>query len=408
MSGLSDAEAANLKGLESLMEEFFSPGVSNQRKAQIQAMLEEFEQQSSCWSDSLLFLRATSNPYVSMFALTTLEKTIRKRWVGMAPGDKAEVRMQLHDFLVKRHTTVPAYIRNKVAKLLVDIASTDWPHFYPTFFTDITGWIHNSGGGGENTMMIGLTSLLIASEELATPRDNVSSARKDELNKLLQVQVPQILASLSAVLESLLSLFQGGATARLTTTTPPPSPGSLATTDEDSNSCSGPPPLSRLSTTGGLLHVAKDMLGNSATADGSRLIKIDSGVVDVVEVATLALKCLIHLFTWVPLSTVISPRLLAAIFHFAGLGIPCMNASTTGNSSDHSYNKYTKTQLSILAMSTINEIIYRHCVPADFEDFLLQMFQNTFQLLQLLVQPPVDTTTSSPHFQYQLQTLDES
>ena len=64
----------------------------------------------------------------------------------MAPGDKAEVRMQLHDFLVKRHTTVPAYIRNKVAKLLVDIASTDWPHFYPTFFTDITGWIHNSGG----------------------------------------------------------------------------------------------------------------------------------------------------------------------------------------------------------------------------------------------------------------------
>ena len=73
--------------------------------------------------------------------------------------------------------------------------------------------------------------------------------------------------------------------------------------------------------------MAKDMLGNSATADGSRLIKIDSGVVDVVEVATLALKCLIHLFTWVPLSTVISPRLLAAIFHFAGLGIPCMNVS---------------------------------------------------------------------------------
>ena len=90
---------------------------------------------------------------------------------------------------------------------------------------------------------------------------------------------------------------------------------------------SGPPPLSRLSTTGGLLHVAKDMLGSSTAAEGSRLLKIDSGVVDVVEVATLALKCLSHLFTWVPLSTVISPRLLAAIFHFAGLGIPCMNVS---------------------------------------------------------------------------------
>ena len=77
-----------------------------------------------------------------------------------------------------------------------------------------------------------------------------------------------------------------------------------------------------------------------------------------------------------------------------------------GSHNDQCYNTYTKTQLSILAMSTINEIIYRHCVPVDFEDFLLQMFQNTFQLLQLLVQPPVDG--GAHNFQYQLQTLDES
>merc|ERR1719312_1966491 len=83
-----------------------------------------------------------------------------------------------------------------------------------------------------------------------------------------------------------------------------------------------------------------------------------------------------------------------------------MNVPSSGTSNDQSYNTYTKTQLSILAMSTINEIIYRHCVPVDFEDFLLQMFQNTFQLLQLLVQPPVEAVGAS--FQYQLQTLDES
>ena len=79
--------------------------------------------------------------------------------------------------------------------------------------------------------------------------------------------------------------------------------------------------------------------------------------------------------------------------------------SASGGDHDQCYNTYTKTQLSILAMSTINEIIYRHCVPVDFEDFLLQMFQNTFQLLQLLVQPPIE---AAPNFQYQLQTLDES
>ena len=66
---------------------------------------------------------------------------MRKRWVGMDAGDKAQVRAQLQEFLIKRHAAVPAYIRTKVAKLLVDVAATDWPHFYPTFFTDIFGWI---------------------------------------------------------------------------------------------------------------------------------------------------------------------------------------------------------------------------------------------------------------------------
>ena len=87
-----------------------------------------------------------------------------------------------------------------------------------------------------------------------------------------------------------------------------------------------------------------------------------------------------------------------------------VSSSTTGT--DHrAYNSYTSNQLSILAMGTINEVIYRHCVPVDFEDFLLQMFQNTFQLLQMLVQP-INTVQGTPPMAgvitYQLQTLDES
>ena len=54
-------------------------------------------------------------------------------------------------------------------------------------------------------------------------------------------------------------------------------------------------------------------------------------------------------------------------------------------------------------MATINEIMYRHCVPIDFEEFLLQMFQNTFELLQLLVNPPDGVEGSAPR----LQSLDE-
>ena len=42
---------------------------------------------------------------------------------------------------------------------------------------------------------------------------------------------------------------------------------------------------------------------------------------DVVEAVELCLKSLTHVFSWVPLTTAITSRLLAAVFHFAALGL---------------------------------------------------------------------------------------
>lgn len=42
------------------------------------------------------------------------------------------------------------------------------------------------------------------------------------------------------------------------------------------------------------------------------------------------------------------------------------------------------TDLGIQAMGCINEIMSKHCIPADYEGFLLQVFQDTFHLLQNL------------------------
>lgn len=57
--------------------------------------------------------------------------------------------------------------------------------------------------------------------------------------------------------------------------------------------------------------------------------------------------------------------------------------------------------LGVLAMGAINEIMSKNCVPRDFEDFLLQMFRNTFHLLQRLVRDEPNTTS-------RLQLLDPS
>ena len=126
---------------------------------------------------------------------------------------------------MKRHMNIPSYVRNKAIKLIVDIAASDWPHFYPDFFEQILNLLRR-----KETLVLGLSMLLITSEELATPRDSVSSARKEELKRLLNSLVPVVLSNMASVLETLMSYFRGRDTTReqstgpQTSTTPPPSP----------------------------------------------------------------------------------------------------------------------------------------------------------------------------------------
>ena len=46
------------------------------------------------------------------------------------------------------------------------------------------------------------------------------------------------------------------------------------------------------------------------------------------------------------------------------------------------FNKYLPLPLGVLAMDCVNEILSKNCVPAEFEEFLLRLFQQTYHLLQ--------------------------
>ncbi len=58
--------------------------------------------------------------------------------------------------------------------------------------------------------------------------------------------------------------------------------------------------------------------------------------------------------------------------------------------------------LGVLAMCCINELLAKNCVPAEFEEFLLQMFQQTFYLLQRVTKETTSNSTGN-----RLQDLDE-
>ena len=93
------------------------------------------------------------------------------------------------------------------------------------------------------------------------------------------------------------------------------------------------------------------------------------------QVARQALACLAHIFTWAPLHCVVSSKLIHVLFQYAGLAV---RAPQDENLSE----------LSVLAITAVTEIIYKSYVPADLNSYLLILFKNAFHILQTLVTEP--------------------
>ncbi|MGH0115379.1 UNVERIFIED_CONTAM: hypothetical protein FKN15_000014, partial [Acipenser sinensis] len=341
------SEEASLRALEDLMIEFFHSCTSNERKREIEELLNNFAQQTGAWRYCLYFLSNTQNEYVMMYSLTVFENLINKMWLGLVSQDKMEIRSCLPKLLLSEHRVLPYFIRNKLCKVIVDIGRQDWPMFYHDFFTNTLQLIQSPA-----MAPLGLILLKTTSEELAYPREDLSVARKEELRKLLLEQVPTVLGLLTGDLLS--SLLQGPYYSKL---------------------LSQPIPLL-----------------NSESE----------------HLCSLALESLAHLFSWIPLSTSITPSLLDTIFHFARFGCDVQGAK--GKLGGPSMNGNTqlpdgaeRARLGVLGMTCVNELVSKNCVPLDFEEYLLRMFQQTFFLLQKLTRENNTHTVKS-----WLEELDES
>ncbi|RWS06375.1 exportin-6-like isoform X1 [Dinothrombium tinctorium] len=354
MSAIASPESAEcLFALESLMNEFFHPLTSNERKREIETTLNAFSEQQYSWSHCLKYLMHTNNEFTSMFCLSVVESVIAKRWLALSSNLKLEIKTCLWKYLMDKHKSVPLYIVNKTAKLIACIGRLDWPHFYPDFFSNIYQLIQS-----KNTSSLGLTLLETAIEELSTPRDDLSSTRKEELHKLLLNQIPQILSVLTNVMENTLDKH-----INVVTATPPPSP----THSQHPNP-------------GGVFGNGADIINNAFELSLRRGL-LDSAPhmdLDSLRISSQALSCISQLLAWLPLNQhqQISNTLLAAIFVCATFG--CSVKQSLSKDLDVS-------QLGILAMNCINEIMSKNCISSDSTDFFYHLFQNTFHLLQTLI-----------------------
>ena len=214
----------SLKFLENLMSEFFHENTSNQRKRQIEEILEQFAQQQDSWRHCIGYLIETQNEYAMIYCLSVLDNFISKKWINLG-ADKTQFRMTIWNYLLTRHRCVPIYIRNKICKLIVNIAKNDWPHDYSDFINNMIELLNS-----RETMALGLMLIQTAIEELTAESDDICVARRDQLTKLLTNEINLILASLTNVMEVILDKFVNFLTA-----TPPPSPTQSLDSQEEAS-----------------------------------------------------------------------------------------------------------------------------------------------------------------------------
>ncbi|XP_015917777.1 exportin-6 isoform X2 [Parasteatoda tepidariorum] len=349
-----------LTSLEVLIHEFYNISTTNERKRQIEEILENFKNQPECWKHCLSFLSNTSNEFVMMYCLTVLEYVINKLWIRMPGPDKAELRTKLNSFMINHHLKVPNYITNKLGKLIVDIGRHDWPHFYPDFYMNI----HQLAQSSE-TAPLGLMLIITSFEEFTSPREDVAVTRKAELHRLMLDQVPVVLNILAGHLDAVLEKHS-----HLVTATPPPSPTHYQNNSHESLFSTSP------------LHTGSILSGMFKSTSKNPFQSMPPLDDESHQLSVLALKCLAQLLSWIPLSSYITSSLLTTVFHFASFGChpePVMHVGM------QQYQPLRKnTDLGIQAMGCINEIMSKQCIPADYEGFLLQVFQDTFHLLQNL------------------------
>lgn len=171
--------------------------------------------------------------------------------------------------------------------------------------------------------------LQITSEEFISPREDLNTVRKQELRSLLLEQAEATLSRIVAILDAIMQKLKS----TTSTSTPPPSPNHSSSF---SSPCISP---SNNRSTSPFQGIAESNIGTQKSWLPSGSFKQDQLVVPPVldlvseEIVVAALSCLNHFFTWMPLSTVLSPSLISKFFLYAGYGC---SALSNGRSSQKS------------------------------------------------------------------------
>ena len=249
------------------IEEFFSSSSTSERNRLA------LDISATDWRKCTYFLANSNNTTVCTLSLTTLEHVT----LTCTAEEKAEMYQQLSTFLDLHHATLPVVIRDKLVKLTMDIARSNWSRYSSEIFPWILSLVSPASlASRPASLQLGLVILLAAA-----PPENLAATEIAELGQkmvtLLELCQQKIVAS------------------------------------EDSSS----PALDPADTENNIPAPDTVMDPAASVEDGSPAPGLDPAVR---EVAELVLRCVSHIFSWSSNpSPCSSSTLINVLFQFAAL-----------------------------------------------------------------------------------------
>uniref|UniRef100_A0A6A7G5Q6 Exportin-6-like n=4 Tax=Hirondellea gigas TaxID=1518452 RepID=A0A6A7G5Q6_9CRUS len=376
-----------LSQLELVMTEFFTGNTSNERKREIEGHLNNMWLQPDAWKHCLYCITHTSNEYVAMVCITALENLINRQLCGsLSSCQLTEIRQSILQCVMEKHTAMQNCVRNKLVKVVVDIARIQWPHNYPNFIEDIMLI------GEHGSVVLCLVFLQVAMEELAI-RDHqlMPHSRKLHIKERLHGHAPHMLHYVTGVLEKLLLYPRGdsgdasGGGGGGFTTTPPPSP---SLSPHNPASPADAAPASSLSN---ILLLLKQRC-QSHYQPAPRWLQLAATFPHSWDAASdnqayVALNCLAQLMVWLPLHLLADNNSATVDIIFTYAALAALNSVSSQSSNT----------VSISAVSCIQEFLARPCIPPSLNPLLLQVLTNCCVLVHYLLSssPAVGAVASS-------------
>ena len=269
------------------IEEFFSSSSTSERNRLA------LDISATDWRKCTYFLANSNNTTVCTLSLTTLEHVT----LTCTAEEKAEMYQQLSTFLDLHHASLPVVIRDKLVKLTMTIARSNWSRYSQQIFPWILSLVSPASlASRPASLQLGLVLLLAAA-----PPENLAATEIAELGQRIV---------------TLLELCQKK-TAHSGDSISSPAPDPPDTEDSISAPALDPAASEDGTSTSTCPGPSQDPA--ASVDDGSSDPGLDPAIR---EVAELVLRCLNHIFSWsssISASLCSSSALITALFQYSKL-----------------------------------------------------------------------------------------